>query len=174
MTHKRRKWRALFELTWSTLTMLMCSSLLGTMVWGNHPGGFQWMTFTFLSFGIYGASVQARNAAQAYFLRSFPGATSSKTPRAHRHRSLAPLRWFYWFCSKENREHIELVKCDLAKDARGMRREGYGRFYVSLVLIWHSVVSTILPICVDAVRRGLAALIPIGRLYGYFKGFWLH
>ena len=94
-------------------------------------------------------------------------------PRKKTGRSLSLLGAFGWFCSKENRKHIELIRADLKKDARQMRQEGRGRFFVAVVLLWHTVFGTMLPIMWDGICRLLKAVLPVGKLISGIKGTWL-
>jgi hypothetical protein len=82
------------------------------------------------------------------------------------------LRLFSWFCSKENRRHIELVATDLKKDARQMREHGHDRFFIGTVLLWHAVFGTMLPILWDGGCRLLIAVLPITKVIAGIKGAW--
>ncbi len=102
-------------------------------------------------------------------------AKSERTPSLKANTSRRPirvlkiLRAFAWFCSKENRENIDLIIADLKKDTDAMRREKRREIFVQCVLLWH-VANTVLPIMWDGFRRLLAAILPVGKIIGTIKG----
>lgn len=85
-------------------------------------------------------------------------------------RSARVLKGFGWFCSKENRKHIECIIADLKKDKREMRRDHRGNGFIACVLLWKSL-DAVLPIMWDATKRLIKTLLPIGRIIAHFKWF---
>ena len=76
---------------------------------------------------------------------------------------------FSWFCGRENREHIELVAANLAKDRRAMRKEGRGNAFITLVIFWHTS-TTVFAILSDGVIRIGERVLKIGHLIRKIKG----
>jgi hypothetical protein len=83
-------------------------------------------------------------------------------------RTLALLSDFAWLCSKPNREICQAIIADLKKDATAMRQEKCKEAFVQCVLLWH-VLSTILPIVWDGVRRILAAICSVSKIINKIK-----
>jgi hypothetical protein len=81
------------------------------------------------------------------------------------------LRAFAWFCSKENREMIELIVGDLKKDVRQMTKEKRCPPFIFAVLLWKVVACTMLPILWDGFCRFLSAVVPFTRILAGIKGF---
>ncbi len=85
-------------------------------------------------------------------------------------RVLKLLRAFAWFCSKQNRENIQLITADLKKDTCQMRRQGRREAFIHCVLLWHVFANTMLPIAWDGTCRLIAAILPIGKFMSRIKG----
>ena len=129
---------------------------VGLLVWALFPLiAFLFMGFTLLVKLLSGRIRQHRHATRF-------------VPNMHL------LRAFAWFCSKENRAIIELTLADLRKDVRQMRKEGRGVFFVGLVIFWHSVCGTMIPIIWDGTCRILSAVLPLGKLIKGIKGIWFN
>ncbi len=85
-------------------------------------------------------------------------------------RALNLLAWFSEWCSKPNRETVELATRDLKKDAAKLRRKNRSKTHIERVMLWHVVTGTMLPIAWNACLRFLAAILPIAKIIIRIKG----
>jgi|ERR1035438_1141188 hypothetical protein len=96
---------------------------------------------------------------------------SRKASRRNFFGVLKILSTFAWFCSKPNRDNIALITTNLKKDVRQMRDAGRSQHFITIVLLWHVVFGTIVPILWDSVIRLINAVLPIGKVISKIKGF---
>jgi hypothetical protein len=80
-----------------------------------------------------------------------------------RYWTLGLLGLFYWFCGKENREHIALTIDDLKEVSQKMAKQGRGRFFISVVLLCRGF-NEIVPIVWDKLQRILEELARFAKL----------
>jgi hypothetical protein len=99
-------------------------------------------------------------------------ANRSTNLRSQKTNKFRLLMAFRWFCSPPNQVHVDLVTADLKKDVRSMAKEGRGKFFIHVVVLWRSISGAVVPIFWDGTRRAIAAVLPIGSLIGGIKSIW--